>query len=144
MSAGAPETVKLSNPDNVYPPLGAYTHVVTVPPNSELLFVSGQVGIRSDGVTPVTIGEQADQAYANLVAVLAAHGLTTADIIKTTTFIVAGHDGTAVREARLKHFGAHQPASTTVYVSRLVDPIWLVEIEAIAERSAPGPVEKGP
>jgi enamine deaminase RidA (YjgF/YER057c/UK114 family) len=121
-----------SNPDKVHPPLGAYSHVVVVPPGSELLILSGQVGIRPDGVTPATIGEQAEQVFVNIKALLAAHGLSVADIAKLTTFIVAGHDGGAVRDARIRHLGSHHPASSTVYISQLVDPVWLVEIEAVA------------
>jgi enamine deaminase RidA (YjgF/YER057c/UK114 family) len=121
----------VSNPEQVHPPLGAYSHVVVVPPGSEVLFISGQVGIRPDGVTPPTIGEQADQVFANIKAILDGHGSAAADIAKLTTFIVAGQDGAAVRDARIRFLGPHHPASTTVYVSQLVDPVWLVEIEAV-------------
>ena len=65
---------------------------------------------------------------------LRAHGLDPSSIVKLSTYIVAGQDGQAVREARLKHLGSHRPASTAVYVSQLVDPKWLVEVEAIAAR----------
>jgi 2-iminobutanoate/2-iminopropanoate deaminase len=37
-----------------------------------------------------------------------------------------------VSKARQNHLGNHRPASTAVYVTRLVDPAWKVEIEAIA------------
>jgi enamine deaminase RidA (YjgF/YER057c/UK114 family) len=37
-----------------------------------------------------------------------------------------------VRKARMKYLGDHRPASTAVYVSQLVDPDWLVEVEAVA------------
>ena len=56
-------------------------------------------------------------------------------IVKLTTFMVAGHDGNAVRTARLEHLGSHRPASTAVFVAQLVDPAWFVEVEAIAARS---------
>jgi enamine deaminase RidA (YjgF/YER057c/UK114 family) len=101
---------------------------------TELLFISGQVGVRPDGTTPSTISEQADQVFSNIVALLQAHGLGPADIIKLTTFMVAGHSGDAVRAARLKHLGSHRPASTAVFVSQLVDPALLVEVEAVAAK----------
>jgi enamine deaminase RidA (YjgF/YER057c/UK114 family) len=50
------------------------------------------------------------------------------------TFIVAGHSGQAVRDARIKHLGQRRPASTAVYVSQLVDPAWCVEVEAVVSR----------
>lgn len=127
-----------SNPDGVHAPLGPYSHTAVVPGGTELLLVSGQVGARSDGSAPATIQEQADQAFENLLTLLAAHGLGADDIVKLSTFIVAGQDGRAVRDARLKHLGAHRPTSTTVYVPALVDPVWLVEVEAIAAQSVRG------
>ncbi len=130
-------SLRFTNPDTVHAPLGLYSHVVTVAAATELLYLSGQLGVRPDGSTPPTIGEQADQVFANIVALLRSQGLEPADIVKLTTFMVAGHDGDAVRAARLKHLGAHRPASTAVFVSQLVDPAWFVEVEAVAARRQP-------
>lgn len=128
-------TISYSNPADVHAPLGLYSHTVSVPEGTELIFLSGQVGVRPDGSTPTTMEEQADQVFANIVALLKAHGLAATSIVKLTTFMVAGHDGDAVRAARLKHLGSHRPASTAVFVSRLVDPAWFVEVEAVAAKS---------
>ena len=125
---------RYSNPSGVHAPLGPYSHAVVVPQGAATLHVSGQVGVRPDGACAPNIGEQADQAFANLVAVLNAHDLDVSSVIKLTVFMVAGHDGDAVRRARLKHFGDVRPASTTVYISQLVRPEWLVEVEAIAAK----------
>lgn len=125
--------LKLQNPQSVHAPLGLYSHSVEVPAGSRLVFVSGQVGVAPDGSAGATIVEQADQVYANIVAILAARGIKPSAIIKLTTFIVddsAAPD--AIRNARRKYLGDHRPASTAVYVSRLVDPSWLVEVEAVA------------
>jgi 2-iminobutanoate/2-iminopropanoate deaminase len=126
--------VTFSNPDAVAKPLGLYSHAAVVPAGTELLCISGQVGVRADGTTPASIGDQADVVFANLVAILAAHGLKPSDIVKLTTFMVAGHDGEAVRTARRKYLGEHRPTSTAVYVTALVAPEWLVEVEAVAAR----------
>lgn len=123
-----------SNPSCVHAPLGLYSHTVSVSEGTELLFISGQLGVRPDGTTPFTIAEQADQVFSNIVALLQSHGLVPTDLIKLTTFMVAGQDGDAVRAARLKHLGSHRPASTAVFVSELVDPAWFVEVEAIAAK----------
>ncbi len=127
--------ISFSNPSGVHSPLGLYSHTVTVPSNTELLFISGQVGVRPDGSTPVTIEEQADQVFANIVALLNSHGLEASNIIKLTTFMVAGQDGDAVRAARLKYLGSHRPASTAVFIAELVDPTWFVEVEAVAAKT---------
>ena len=107
-----------------------------VPAETELVFVSGQVGVRPDGSTPGTVGEQADQAFANIVALLRACALEPSDIVKLTTFIVAGHDAQGVREARQKYLGSHRPVSTAVFVAQLTKPNWFVEVEAVAARPA--------
>ena len=122
------------NPSCVHAPLGLYSHTVSVPEGTELLYISGQLGVRPDGTAPSSIEEQADQVFANIVALLGAHDLRPTDIIKLTTFMVAGQDGNAVRAARLKHLGSHRPASTAVFVSQLVDPAWFVEVEAVAAK----------
>jgi 2-iminobutanoate/2-iminopropanoate deaminase len=128
--------LSFTNPDSVHAPLGLYSHTVKVPDGTSLLFVSGQIGVRKDGTTPSTIGEQADQVFGNIISLLNAHGLAASDIVKLTTFMVHGHDGQAVRNARLKYLGDHRPPSTVVYVSQLVDPAWFVEAEAVAAKSA--------
>lgn len=126
--------LRFENPEGVHEPLGLYSHTVVVPEGTELIYLSGQLGIARDGFTPTTIGEQADVVFANIVEHLRAHGLAPTDIVKLTTFMVAGHDGHQVRAARRKHLGAHRPASTAVYVVRLVDPAWFVEVEAVVAR----------
>lgn len=120
------------NPTTVVPPQGLYSHIVKVPAGTDLLFISGQLGIKPDGSTPDTIEAQADQVFSNIVTLLRSQGLGVDSIVKLSTFIVSGHDGQAVRNARIKYLGEHRPASTAVYVSQLVDPAWFVEVEAIA------------
>ena len=127
-----PTAPAFSNPAAVHAPLGLYSHTVIVPAETRLLYISGQVGVRPDGSVGETIAEQADQVFANIIAHLRAHGVDATSIVKLTTFMVAGQDGEAVRDARRKHLGSHRPASTAVYVSQLVDPRWFVEVEAIA------------
>jgi enamine deaminase RidA (YjgF/YER057c/UK114 family) len=124
--------LELDNPATVHAPLGAYSHSVEVPPGSKLVFVSGQVPVRADGHCAASLAEQADQVYANIVAVLAARGVAPHHIVKLTTYIVGDDDAEVVRQARRKHLGEHRPASTAVYVRRLVDPAWKVEIDAVA------------
>ena len=124
--------LKLDNPSTLSPPLGLYSHTVEVPAGARLVFVSGQVAVRPDGTCPATLEEQADQVYANIVAALAAKNVPPSCIIKLTTFMVDDDPDGLIRKARVKHLGNHRPASTAVYVTRLVDPAWKVEIEAVA------------
>lgn len=52
----------------------------------DLLFVSGQVGSRSDGSPEPDFGQQVELAFENLGATLAAAGCTFDDIVDVTTF----------------------------------------------------------
>lgn len=122
------------NPDTMTPPLGAYSHGGWVRAGSDILYIAGQVGVRPDGVLPETVAEQADEAYANIVRILTAAGLTPGNIVKINTYCVAGQDNATFRDARRKALGDIRPASTFVFVPRLIDPKYLIEIEAVAVR----------
>ncbi|MCV3766695.1 RidA family protein [Rhizobium sp. TRM95796] len=54
--------------------------------SGDLLFVSGQVGSRTDGSPEPDFEQQVRLAFANLQATLAAAGCTTADIVDVTSF----------------------------------------------------------
>jgi len=54
--------------------------------SGDLLFVSGQVGSRSDGSPEPDFEAQVRQAFANLEATLAAGGCSFDDIVDVTTF----------------------------------------------------------
>ncbi len=125
-------TLTLQNPTTVAEPLGLYSHSVEVPAGRGLVFVSGQVPVALDGSVGATMREQADQVYANIVAVLAAKGIEPSAIIKLTTFMADDDPDGAIRSARRRYLGEHRPASTAVFVRRLVDPLWKLEIDAIA------------
>lgn len=127
--------ISFVNPPTVHTPAGAYSHSAVVPEGTELVFLSGQVGVRPDGSLPESVGEQADQVFANIAALLAAHGLDAGALVKLTMFIVAGRDIQDVRAARAKYMGSHRPASTAVFVAQLADPAWHVEVEAVAAKS---------
>jgi 2-iminobutanoate/2-iminopropanoate deaminase len=125
---------KLLDPPDIHAPLGAYSHTAAVPPGSELVFVSGQVGIGPDGRVPADLAGQVEIVFQNLRACLAAHRAGMDSVVKLTTFVVSGQDAQLVREVRLRHFGAHRPASTLVFVPQLLTPAYLVEVEAVAIR----------
>jgi enamine deaminase RidA (YjgF/YER057c/UK114 family) len=125
------------NPSNVHVPVGAYSHTVSVPPGSELVFISGQVGIRSDGSLPASFAEQAEVVFENIRACLAAHGVGMDAVVKLTSFLVPGQDVQVMREIRQRHFGEHRPTSTAVYVPQLVNPALLIEVEAVAVKVVP-------
>lgn len=129
--------VTFLNPAEVHTPVGNYTHTATVPAGTELVFVSGQVGIRKDGSIPATFPEQAEVVFENLRECLAAHGLGMESVVKLNTYLVLGQDVQSMRAIRQRHFGAHRPTSTAVFVPALVSPELLLEVEAVAARAVP-------
>ncbi len=125
------------NPSTMAPPLGAYSHGIAVENGLRWVFVSGQLGIAPDGTLASGAEAQADVAWENVGRVLEAGGMTTADLVKTTTYVVDRDLIPAVRAARQRHMpGPDFPASTFVIVAGLARPEFLVEIEAVAARAA--------
>jgi len=127
------------NIDFVNPSKMGFTNVVTVNANGvKTIYVSGQTGRGPDGI-PDDLGEQADIAWAGVVAQLEAAGATVNDVIKTNTYIV-DIDPDRVRKVgkpMMKYFPQeNKPASTWVGVTGLVSPELKVEIEAIAVTEA--------
>jgi len=98
------------------------------------VFVSGQVSVGADGKL---VGEgnaraQAEQCFKNIEAALGAAGATMNDITKITAFVVNADDYQAYAAVRNTVFPTNGPASSTVVVKALVNPKYLIEIEAIA------------
>jgi enamine deaminase RidA (YjgF/YER057c/UK114 family) len=126
------------NPGDVHAPVGPYSHTVVVPAGTELIFVAGQVGMCLDGSVPPAFAEQAELVFHNLRACLAAQGVGLEAVVRLGVFVVPGQDFAALRAARERHFGAHRPTSTTVYVPQLASPAFLVEVEAVAVKTRAG------
>jgi enamine deaminase RidA (YjgF/YER057c/UK114 family) len=123
---------KLLNPRGVHAPVGPYSHTASVPAGAQIIFLAGQVGMRRDGSIPDRFAEQAEVTFENVRACLAAHGLGVDAVVKLGVFVLPGQDLQLLRAIREKHFGAHRPTSTTVYVPQLASPAFLLEIEAVA------------
>ena len=102
----------------------------------ELLFVSGQIGLRLDSSELAeTIEEQTEQALANLRGILEAAGSSLAQLLKTTVFLSSFDHFAAMNEVYRSHVGESPPARSTVEVAGLPSGA-LVEIEAIAHVGA--------
>src|SRR5690242_16482023 len=54
--------------------------------SGDLLFVSGQVGVRDDGTPEPVFADQVRKAFSNLGDVLAAAGCTFDDVVDVTSF----------------------------------------------------------
>ncbi|NKB55004.1 MAG: RidA family protein [Alphaproteobacteria bacterium] len=123
-------------PDTVAAPYGPYSHAVEVPGGSRLLYISGEIGVQPDGVVPEGIEAQAEALWKNLIAILEDAGMGIGDLVKITTFLINFEDAAAAGAARAKYFGDARPGSATVIVKALLQPSWLIEIEAVAATSS--------
>ena len=139
-------------------PPGLILQGAAVGPKSQLLFLSGQVAAPLDPaklpspaammtLTPADYGDTRTQTISvlnKIKAALADHGYTMADIVKLTVFIAgdAAHNGRmdfdGMNMGFRQFFGTPDNPTTvarsTVQVSALAAPGFLVEIEAVAAK----------
>lgn len=125
------------NPSSVWqvPPnfQSVYTHATKVSGGSDLLFVSGQFGVATDGQLPEKFTEQAEQAWANVEALLGAGGMSKSNVVKLNYFLVRPEDAADLVALRVKLWeGMQPPAVTVLTVSALARPEYLIEIEVTA------------
>ena len=113
-------------------PTGPYVQALT---GAGLIFVSGQLPIRSDGtgLQQEDFAAQARQALANVFAIVRAGGSTPNRILKVTAFIVGLEHSSQFNTVYAEAFGAHRPTRSMVTAPQLPGG-YLVEIEAIALR----------
>ena len=101
---------------------------------SNRILVAGTAPIGPDGATvaPGNAGAQMRcclQIVADAVVVL---GGRTRDIVRTRIYLTDPADWPAVSQAHGEFFAANPPVATCVVVKGLLDPRWLVEMEAEA------------
>jgi enamine deaminase RidA (YjgF/YER057c/UK114 family) len=94
--------------------------------------VSGTAPVVPDGDPPASAYEQAKRCLEIVGAALEQAGAGPADVVRTRTYLVDAADWQEVGRAHGEVFGDVRPASTMVVVSALLDPRWLVEMEADA------------
>jgi 2-iminobutanoate/2-iminopropanoate deaminase len=97
------------------------------------VFVSGQLALRPDHAEIVgeSIGEQTEQVFDNLQAILEASGSSLDRVVKTTVFLVDLDDFAGMNEVYARRVGEPPPARATVEISKLPSGA-KVEIEAVA------------
>ncbi|MGD9762393.1 MAG: RidA family protein [Candidatus Binatia bacterium] len=123
-----------TNPPGVAKPVKPYYSNCVQVTAGPLLFISGQVAIDAAGKT---VGgndmvAQGRQVFANLRAILQANGADLADVIKLTVFVTDMRAFGELTALRSELWPSSGPASTLVEVSKLANPEWLIEVEAVA------------
>ena len=110
--------------------LGPYSQGIA---SGNMLFLSGQIPLdpSTGQVVGTTIDEQTKRVMDNLAAVLAANGMSMANVVSTTVYLRDLNDFAAMNKVYGTYFGANPPARATVQVARLPKDV-AVEISAIA------------
>jgi 2-iminobutanoate/2-iminopropanoate deaminase len=75
---------------------------------------------------------QMEQTFKNLDQCLKAAGATWAEFVKTNTFVTDFDEFQKCGDVRMRCLGVATPTSTTVAVTRLAGPDFMIEIEAVA------------
>jgi 2-iminobutanoate/2-iminopropanoate deaminase len=113
--------------------IGPYSQAIWT---GNLLYCSGQTPIdpATGKLVDGGIGDQTQQAFNNLEAVLAAAGLTMDQVIKVNVYLTSMANFAGMNQVYQERFSAPYPARTTVAVAEL--PLNAhVEIELVAEKS---------
>jgi 2-iminobutanoate/2-iminopropanoate deaminase len=121
--------------------IGPYSQAVRA---GDFLFMSGQVALDPATMTLVPGGVEAEtkQVLANLTAVLAAGGVTWADVVRTTIYLTDLGDFATVNRVYGEVTGAVPPARATVQVAALPRGA-VVEIDAVAFARSVGQLVPG-
>lgn len=112
--------------------IGPYSQAVVV---GEYVFTAGQIALHPESMQVVSddVGEQTEQVFRNLAAVLDAAGSSLSRVVKTTVYLSSMGDFPIMNEVYARFFGTHRPARSTVQAAALPKNV-RVEIDAIALR----------
>ena len=106
--------------------------------SGKMVYIAGQVALNKDGqlVGKDDFAAQVQQVFANLGQALKSADGSFADVVKLNYFCVDRVDRSQMavaRSTRDRYVNTQAPpVSTFVFVSSLVNPDWLIEIEAVA------------
>lgn len=118
----------LSTP-NAPAAIGPYSQAIVA---GNTVYVSGQIPVNpATGTFPQGIEEQTAQCLKNVSAILAEHGMTLDNVVKTTVFLADLNDFVPMNNVYADFFSQPYPARSAVQVARLPKEA-PIEIECIA------------
>ena len=132
--AQTPSNLRFFNPPGMSKP-PTYSHVVEVNGPNRTIYLAGQTGVDANGKVAEGFRPQAVQVMENIKMALASVGGGFEHIVKLTSYLTnLEANGAEFREVRGSYFPNKDalPASTLLQISRLANPAYLVEVEAIA------------
>lgn len=112
-----------------YEPLIGFSRAVAV---GRHIAVAGTAPIVPGGRAPADAYGQAKRCWEIILSALGELGAGPEHVVRTRTYLLRAADWEAVGRAQGEALGDARPASTMIVVAGLLDPEWLVEIEADA------------
>jgi enamine deaminase RidA (YjgF/YER057c/UK114 family) len=113
-----------------YEPVVGFSRAVRV---GDRVIVAGTAPVMPDGADPPPDAYgQAKRCLEIIAGALAEAGARLEDVVRTRVYLVRTADFEEVGRAHGEIFAEIRPANTTLAIAELVDPRWLVEIEAEA------------
>ncbi|RST53838.1 RidA family protein [Variovorax sp. MHTC-1] len=123
--------LKVHTPPDIFTPIGPYAQAVEATSVNRLLFISGTMGLEPDGSLAGDFEAQATRVWSNIDATLKAAEMERSNLAKLTIWLANREDWRLGAAIRQRYLGDHKVAMSVVEVG-LVDPNWLIEVEAIA------------
>jgi enamine deaminase RidA (YjgF/YER057c/UK114 family) len=126
--------LRYSNPPGMTKP-PTYSHVVEVNGPHRVVYLAGQTGVDANGKVAQGFRAQAVQVMENIKTALGSVGGDFEHVVKITSYLTDIEANADVfRDVRASYFPnkAALPASTLLQISRLANPAFLLEVEAIA------------
>jgi enamine deaminase RidA (YjgF/YER057c/UK114 family) len=121
---------RLISSGSPYEPVVGYSRAVRV---GDRVFIAGCAPIMADGSDPPRDSYRQTKRCLEIIEnALGEAGGTLADVVRTRVYLVPDADFADFGRAHGEAFSEIRPANTTVVVAALIDPRWLLEIEAEA------------
>ena len=123
---------EIIQPEGIWDPRPRFAQVTKI---GNQVYVAGQTPVDADGnlVGKGDIAAQGRQVFQNLEKCLKAAGATFDQVVKLNMYSTdLDAHRQVVSKMRQEYFSKEPVTSTTIQVSRLVNPDWLIEIDVIA------------
>jgi 2-iminobutanoate/2-iminopropanoate deaminase len=114
-------------------PVGPFAEACVV---GNLIFTSGVAGcdMQTGRVAAFDAAHQAQKALENLKTILEAAGSDFAHVVKVGILARHRYDAEAINKVYAEYFKDHHPARCWRFVSDMIAPEFLLEIEMVAEK----------
>ena len=125
------ETIARNPAAGIYAATPDYVHALEVRNPSRFLYVSGTMGLDTNGVAGKTLADQVALVWSNIRTILASADMTVDNIVRVTSYLRDAAYAEENQNARVAALQGRVVPTTAIVVQTLVSD-WLVEIEIVA------------